>query len=220
MANRAFRWKSGLAGGLVLLIAALLGLSACGAPQFTYSADYSANTYFKVPYGWHQLKQTDVSSALKSVGWASAGWTSAFDAGTTPSAGNFLSFDTQSPFVFAQVGTLSSTGSNEMSYNMLIDAFLPVSSSVRSQLPSNYPLTNFQLIGQQKLSPGQGVHGVEEIYTYTYGGLIADTFAQVALTNSDETKMYLLVVHCTSSCFTKNQKTIDDVISSFTVRSP
>lgn len=220
MANRAFRWKAGLAGGWVLLFAVLLSLSACGAPQYTYSADYSANTYFKVPYGWHQLKQTDVSAALQSVGWSSTGWTSAFDAGTVPSADNFLSFDTQSPFVFAQVGTLSSAGSNEMSYNSLIDAFLPVSSTVRSELPSNYPLTNFQLIGQQKLAPGQGVHGIEEAYTYTYGGLIADTFEQVALTNSDDTRLYLLVVHCTTSCFTKNQKAIDDVISSFTVRSP
>jgi len=213
LANRAFRWKSGLVGGCALLVAVVFGLTACGAPQYTYSADYSANTYFKVPYGWHQLKQTDVTSALKSAGWSGGGWTSAFD-------DNFLSFAIPSPFVFAQVGSLTSTASNGLSYNTLIDAFLPVSSSIRSQLPSNYPLTNFQLISQKKLTPGQGVHGIEETYTYTYGGMIADTFEQVALTDSDDTKFYLLVVHCTDNCFAKNQKAIDDVISSFTVRSP
>jgi hypothetical protein len=210
---------SGLVGGCVLLVAGVAGLTAC-APSFTYSADYNDHAYFKVPYAWHQLKQTDVSAALKAVGWSSAGWTSAFDAGASPTADNFLSFATQSPFVFSEVGTLTSSASSGLSYNTLIDAFLPVSSTMRGQLPSSYPLTNFQLLGQSKLTPGLGVHGIKETYNWTYGGLISDTFEQVALTNSTDTQFYLLVLHCSDSCFAKNQKAIDTVISSFTVRSP
>ena len=64
----------------------------------------------------------------------------------------------------------------------------------------------------------QGVHGVRETYEYTYHG-IADTFDQVALTNADQTVFYLLLLHCTSSCYSSDQSEINDVMSSFTIRS-
>jgi hypothetical protein len=220
LATRTLRYRSGLIG-VGALLAVLTGTAACGAPQYTYSADYSANTYFKVPHGWHQLRQTDVAAAMKAYGWSAAGaWTSAFDAASSPAAGNFLSFTSTSPFVFAEVGTLSTSASDGLSYNSLEDAFLPVSSSLRSQLPPGYPLTNFQMVSQQRITAAQGVHGIEETYSYTYGGFATDTFDQVALTNADASQFYLLVVHCTSRCFSSNQQAISDVISSFTVRSP
>ena len=48
---------------------------------------------------------------------------------------------------------------------------------------------------------------------------MADTFDMVALTNADQTEVYLLVVHCTTSCYSNDQTEINDVMSSFTVRS-
>jgi len=62
------------------------------------------------------------------------------------------------------------------------------------------------------------VHGVRETFEYTYNG-IADTFDQVALTNADQTVFYLLLLHCTSSCYSSDQSEINDVMSSFTIRS-
>ena len=41
-----------------------------------------------------------------------------------------------------------------------------------------------------------------------------------ALTNADQTQVYLLMVHCTTFCFSHNQKAIDDIMSSFTIGSP
>src|ERR1019366_5718498 len=55
----------GLAG-LSALVAVVVIIAGCGAPQFSYVADSSAQTYFKVPYGWHQISGTALSKELGS----------------------------------------------------------------------------------------------------------------------------------------------------------
>ena len=70
------------------------------------------------------------------------------------------------------------------------------------------------------LELSQGVHGVREIYDYSYPDGSVNTFDQVALTNADDTEVYLLLVHCLASCYSKHQSEIDTVMKSFTVRSP
>jgi hypothetical protein len=81
-------------------------------------------------------------------------------------------------------------------------------------------LTDFHLLRDATMTPGQGVHGVRVTFQYTYPGIGADTFDQVALTNADDTEVYLLLVHCLASCYSKHQSQIDTVMNSFTVRSP
>jgi hypothetical protein len=102
----------------------------------------------------------------------------------------------------------------------LRDSFLPVTSTARQELSEeNSPFTDFKQIRDQVLTLGQGVHGVRETYDYTYNGGASDTFDEVALTNADQTAVYLLVLHCTTSCYSNDQTQINDVMSSFTVRS-
>ena len=222
MANRAFRFTRGLVGGCAILLAAIAGmaaLTACGAPQYTYVTDSAAKTYFKVPYGWHAISQSALSQALQTS--VSGAWVSAFGANAGQSANDIFSFGVDQPFVFAEVGKLNSTASAALSYNGLEDVFLPVTSQARSAESGAFPVTNFQLLRQSMLTPGShGVHGVRVTYEYTYQDGTADTFDQVALTNADQTQVYLLMVHCTTSCYAHNQKAIDDVLSSFTVGSP
>jgi hypothetical protein len=110
LASKAHRVVKGLVGGCALLLGVIV--TGCAAPQYTYVANSSQNAYFKVPYGWHEISP----SALKAVTGSSNGvWTVAYQAGSQPSAKDFLSFGTSQPFVFAEVGTLSSTGMNELS---------------------------------------------------------------------------------------------------------
>jgi hypothetical protein len=219
LASKAHRVTKGLVGGCALLLG--VALSGCAAPQFTYVANASDNTYFKVPYGWHKIGDAALSSELKAVaGGSGGGWTVAYEAGHQPTADDFLSFGTSEPFVFAEVGQLSSTASNELSYDTLRDFFLPVTSTARENAAAQgFPLTDFKQIRDQVLTLGQGVHGVRETYDYTMTGGIADTFDEVALTNADQTTVYLLVLHCTTSCYSNDQTEINDVMSSFTIRS-
>jgi hypothetical protein len=210
LASKARRVVQGLVGGCAVLLG--VAVTGCGAPQYTYVANSGASTYFKVPYGWHKIS----ASALKAVTGSSSGvWTVAYQAGSQPSANDFLSFGTSQPFVFAEIGTLSSTGMNELSYDALRDFFLP-GPPASSQ---GFPFTGFSQIRDQVLTPGQGVHGVRETFNYTDNG-VTDTFDEIALTNPDQTEVYFLVLHCTSSCYSSDKTEINDVMSSFTIRSP
>jgi hypothetical protein len=201
---------------------ATVGLSACGAPSYTYVADSAAKAYYKVPTQWHQISQKDLDAALKAAGGSADGiWSTAFDADTAPSGSNFLAPSITKPFVFAEVGTLSPTVSNEISYNVLRDFMLPVTSTTREQdAASGFPLTNFKSLLDQTITGQQGVHGVRETFQYTFPGGIVDTFDEDVLTNADQTVVYFLMVHCTATCYSQDQNNIDTVMSSFTVGSP
>lgn len=219
MASKAHRVVRGLVGGCAVLLG--VAVTGCAAPQYTYVANSGADTYFKVPYGWHKISNASLASELQTeTGSSNGAWTVAYEAGASPTASDFLSFDTTHPFVFAEIGALSSTASNELSYDSLRDFFLPVTSTARSNASSEgFPLTGFSQSRDQVLTPGQGVHGVREIFDYTDNG-VTDTFDEIALTNADQTEVYLLVLHCTSSCYSSDQTEINDVMSSFTIRSP
>jgi len=219
--NRAFRSTRGLTGGLVLLFSVLMviGLSACGAPAYNYVADDSAGTFYKVPTQWHQLSQKNLDAALTSEGLSGAGiWSTAFDGASAPSGTDFLAPDISKPFVFAEVGTLNSTASNAVSYNMLRDFMLPVTSSARSE-DTTFPLTGFKSLRDQTITGAQGVHGVRETFQYTFPTGQSDTFDEDSLTNADQTVVYYLLVHCTNACYAQNQNAINTVMTSFTIGS-
>ena len=225
MTNRAFRSTRGLVGGLAILLVAVLstiGLSGCGAPAYTYVADSSAGTFYKVPHAWHQISPKSLNAALEAAGGSGAGvWSTAYDADSAPSAGHFLAANVGQPFVFAEVGTLSPTVSAELSYNMLRDFMLPVTSSTRqADAQSGFPLTNFKQLRDDTITGKQGVHGVRETFQYTFPSGVADTFDEDVLTNANQTVVYFLMVHCTNACYTGNQTNINTVMSSFTVGSP
>jgi hypothetical protein len=201
---------------------ATVGLSACGAPAYTYVADSTASTYYKVPSQWHQISQKDLNAALQAAGGSSAGvWSTAFDASSAPAGSNFLASALGHPFVFAEVGMVSATVSNELSYNMLRDFMLPVTSNSRQQdAASGFPLTNFKQLRDQTITGKNGVHGVRETFQYTFPTGVVDTFDEDVLTNADQTVVYFLMTHCTDSCYAQNQDNINTVMSSFTVGSP
>jgi hypothetical protein len=214
----AHRVAKGLVGGCALLLG--VTLTGCGAPQYTYVANSSESTYFKVPHGWQQISQSALDHELDEVEGGTAGWAVAYEAGSKPTANDFLAFDTNQPFVFAEIGTLTTTASRELSYDSLEDMFgLPVTSQARQDAGSSFPLTNFKQLRDETLTPGQGVHGVRETFDYTLNGDLTDTFDEVALTNADQTEVYLLVLHCTQACYNNDQTEINDVMSSFTIRS-
>jgi hypothetical protein len=199
-----------------------VGLTACGSPAYTYVADSPAQAYYKVPSQWHQISQQSLDAALKAAGTSGDGiWSTAFDGSSSPSGDNFLAGDLNQPFVFAEVGTLTSTGSNELSYNMLRDFMLPVTSDSRTEYAAEgFPLTGFKSLRDQVISGKQGVHGVRETFDYTFPAGEANTFDEAVLTNADQTVVYFLIVHCTATCYSQHQNDINTVMSSFTVGSP
>ena len=217
MASMAHRVAKGLVGGCALLLG--VTVTGCGAPQYTYVANSSQSTYFKVPHGWHQISGSALQKVEAQVQYPAGAWQVAYEAGGSPNASDFLGFGADHPFVFAEIGTLTPAGSQDLSYNVLRDIFLPVTSTARQNEPAGYPLTGFKQIRDQNLTPGLGVHGVRETFEYTLNGGPTDTFDEIALTNAEDTVVYFMVLHCTTSCYSSDQTQINDVMSSFTIRS-
>jgi hypothetical protein len=212
--------RRGLSAIAGLGTALALFLAGCGAPSYTYVANTGQNTYFKVPYSWQQINSTALVKAITNGGSANGAWIVGYDASGKPSAQHVLGMVPDSPFVYATVGQLNSATTDMLSYNVLKDFFLPVTSTARTDAAQQgFPLTGFRLLASSNLAPGQGIHGVGETYDYTFPGNRVVTFEQVALTNATNTEVYLLLVHCTATCFTHNKAQISAVINSFTVRS-
>ena len=146
----------------------------------------------------------------------------AYDAAPAPAALHLFSPNATKPFVFAFVIPVNPSVSQTLSDNGLRDVLLPVTPSGRlaAAQGGNFPLTHFRLLRDRVITAGQGVHGVSETFEYTYPGGITDTFGKVALTNSDKTQLYVLMVHCVAACYSQNRDQFDTIMSSFIVRSP
>jgi len=223
LASKTSRIGKVLGGLAVLLVAGTA--AGCAAPQYTYVSDTSANTYFKVPYGWHRISDVSLAAQFKTPGNAlgqNGTWDIAYDAAPAPAAVHLFSPDATKPFAFAFVTPLNLSASRSLSDNGLRDVLLPVTSAARlaAAQAGSFPLTHFRLLRDAEVKPGPGVHGVWDTYSYTYPGGTTDTFDQVALTNSDKSQLYVLMVHCIARCYSQNHDQIDTIVSSFTVRSP
>ena len=207
-------------GGLGVLLVAVIA-TGCAAPQFTYVSDSGANTYFKVPYGWHRISDVSLAAQFKSLG--TGAWDIAYDAAPAPAAVHVFSPNAKQPFAFALVAPLPAAASKSLSSDDgLRDVLLPVTSAGRLAVAQGgtFPLTHFRLLRDMLIKPGQGVHGVSDTFDYTYPGGITDTFGKVVLTNSDKSQLYVLIVHCVATCYSHNRDQIDTIMTSFTVRSP
>jgi hypothetical protein len=219
MESMARRVARNLADGCALLLA--VSVSGCAPPQYTDVSNPGQTLDFDVPHAWHQISAQSLASELKAAGLQAPGlWEVAYEAGPESTAADFFAFDNAQPFVFAETGTLTSAASAGLSYNALRDFFLPVTVTARkneSSQPGN-ALSGFRHIRDQVLTPGNGVHGVRETFDYTLTGTgEAATWDEIALTNAQRTRVYFLVLHCSTGCYSADQTQINDVMSSFTV---
>lgn len=87
------------------------------------------------------------------------------------------------------------------------------SSGRQNAVAHGFPFTRFSQIRDQLLPLGRGAYGVRETYDYTFSGH-ADTFDEDVITNADRSGIFLLVVHCVTTCYSSYRTEIDYVMSS------
>ena len=164
MASKAHRVVRGLVGGCAVLLG--VAVTGCGAPQYTYVANSGADTYFKVPYGWHKISAPPRSET--ETGSSSGVWTVAYEAGASPARATSFRSTPASRSCSPRSARSAPPASNELSYDSLRDFFLPVTSTAQvDRRPEGFPLTDFKPDPRPALTPGQGVHGVRETFEYT-----------------------------------------------------
>lgn len=208
------------AAGAVLAVVA-----GCGTPAYTYAADTADHAYFKVPSSWSQVDPTKLAEVqdafLTNSAAGKAGgsfiWSRAYTTTAKPALTSLLT-GSQTPVVYASVQNLKDSLRAELSYDFMRDLLFPVTSQARQQAnAAGETLTGFDLVTSSTITAPDGVRGINELFEYDVNGE-PDAFDQTVLTNSETTKLYLLLVQCYQGCFASHAAQIKAVIQSFTVR--
>jgi hypothetical protein len=211
-----------LAAGLAVLTG--LALTGCGAPAYVYAADGTDHAYFKVPASWRQVSPqfvTQVQEGLlgKSLAGAAGGsyaWSRVYTAEASPTLTALLAASNQ-PVVYASVQNINSSLRAGLSFNVMQDLLFPVTAAGRKAASAaGEKLTGFELISNTVVTNSSGMRGINELYEYTVNGQ-PDAFDQTVVTNSETTKLYLLLVQCYQACFIAHRPQIAAVVNSFTV---
>jgi hypothetical protein len=217
---RWLRFREGPAvAGLVLLAAALL--AGCGAPRYTYVKNSADHMYVKIPASWHSIDQKDLDNAIgldPAEDASSRGlWLQGYDAADTPSALHLFGSSAPEPAVLVSVQQVPQASRGGLSLDGLRDFFFPVSPTAR-QNNQNPQLTGFGLLADDVLTPGDGVRGVHTVFRYRLGGGPPQMMDQTGYLNDDASKLYLLLVRCSNTCYKDRHGEIENVVSSFTIR--
>lgn len=199
---------------------ALVMLSAC-TPSKQYAGSKTDGAFFSVPNGWTKIStealtkeeskstnQNDLdrlAMVTYQVGFTKAKKMSARKV--------FMLEPTDQPVLFARFRDLFPEERNSISLNSLRDIILPIT---QYQDGSKVNDRNFQLFDDQEIVE-KGGKGVSLLYSFDYNG-VNETVNQVALYSSDQNKIYLFIIRCSTTCYNKNIDEIDEIVKSFTVR--
>ncbi len=202
-------------------VALALSLNACGESSKLYPASKSEGVFFSVPTNWKSISPAVLNKFERESAdpeaeprQALVKWQIAYSTDSKIKVAEVFNLTAPSkPLVFARVRELSSSEINSVSYNALRDVIVPVTQIINGDDPS---APDFEILADQEVVQ-EGGRGVQTIYRFSIDD-VKQTINQTALMSNDRTTMYIFVVRCTSECYSKNEKNIDEIVSSFTVQ--
>ncbi|GGK67299.1 hypothetical protein Sme01_09700 [Sphaerisporangium melleum] len=204
-------------------------LAGCAGAEFTYVMGSDGQSYFKVPASWRKVDQKaldrevfgDLSSATAQAR-KQLSWTVGYDGFREPSADHLLGGKGDEPFVFAMVSTLTETQRDAVSLDTLRNTVLPVAvdDETREKLEdtSGYPYKGFELLKDEVLQPGDGVRGVHVVYNLKVLGGPVQTFDQTTYLAADGTRVSVLLIRCSATCYRARAGELDRIAQSFKVK--
>jgi hypothetical protein len=205
--------------GLVMALA--LSISACGESSQLYPASKENGVFFSVPKTWNSLSYAALSKYEKGSADKQENsreslvrWQIAYSLDPKIKVSSVFTLKPpSSPLVFARVRDLTAEETNDFSYNSLRNVIVPV-----TQLADGTDLgvDDFEILNDREVVE-KGARGVQTIYRFTLQGE-QQTFNQTALISEDRTMIYILIGRCTTTCYKKNKKAIEEIVSSFTVQ--
>ena len=204
----------------LLGIALVLGLTGCGESSKLYPSSKSEGVFFSVPTNWKALSTASLNKYEKestepegAARQALVKWQIAYTTNKKLKAAEVFNLTAPTkPLAFARVRDLENSEINSVSYNTLRDVIVPVTQIIEGDDPS---APDFQILVDQEVVQ-KGARGVQTVYSFSIDGK-EQTINQTSLMANDRTKLYIFVVRCTTECYNKNKKKIEEIVSSFTV---
>lgn len=223
--GRVERRRPSRAAVLAAALAAAVGLGACAGSGFQYVKSSEANAYFKVPEDWElydedailEREAGELSPEQLEVSKQSQ-WLTAFDADPQPSLDHLfarLTEPTDHPVGVAHVRALAPDERDALSLAALRSQSFggtdPV--AVAEQGDERVEV----LRNEDVVRPG-GLHGNHLVVSLRLEDGPPVTVNQTALVDDATRLLYLFRVTCESQCYAQNEKLIDDIVESWTVK--
>jgi hypothetical protein len=202
-----------IAAGLVAVVA----VAGCSS-SYNYVSNSGDRTYFKVPKKWTLFDEKDILDGIGSnltdaqrQQELDDNWRVAFDAAAKPTLRHLGATSAKDPAGIAVVRNLSFDAADGLSLSSLRNYFFDVDTALQDQTG--------EVVDYEELQLNGGFHGSHLVanLTMTDGGVM--TIDQTMLLDQATTKVYALIVSCSSSCYEHNSKQIKQVVDSWTVRA-
>jgi hypothetical protein len=192
-------------------------LAGCANSGYDYVKSSSDRTYFKVPSKWTLYDEEaladrfngDLTDAQRRQ-LLDDTWRVAFDASPTPTLRHLLETGAKDPSGVALVRTLTFDDADTVSLSALRNYFFDVDKALEDGTGEVVTYEDLQLDGGFR-----GSHLVANLSMSDGGAMTID---QTILLDQATTKLYALIVSCSSVCYERNSGDIKKVVESWTVR--
>lgn len=206
---------------LGLFMALTLALTGCAESSNLYPSSKADGVFFSVPKNWNGLStevlnkyERKASADQQKVNQSLVRWQIAYSLDTKFKVSTVFTLKPpSSPLIFARVRDLTGIEQNDFSYNSLRNVVVPV-----TQLADGVDLgiPDFRiLLDEERVE--KGARGVHTIYSFSLDG-IEQTLNQTVLMSNDRSTVYILMARCATTCYTKNKKSIEAIVTSYTVQ--
>jgi hypothetical protein len=206
---------------LALFMVLTLALTGCGESSKIYAASKIDGVFFSVPKSWHGLSNEALNKYEKSSAddestsrQSLVRWQVAYSTDPKIKVSQVFSLKpVKSPLVFVRVRDLNGSEINDFSYNSLRNVIVPV-----TQLSEGADLgvPDFKILEDGEVVE-KGARGIQTIYSFSIDGT-QQTFNQTVLMSNDRSTLYIFMVRCATTCYTKNKKVMEEIVTSYTVQ--
>jgi len=193
-------------------------LAGCAGSGYDYVKSSSDRTYFKVPSKWTLYDEQDLADRFNGdltdaqrKQLLDDTWRVAFDASPNPNLRHLLETNAKDPSGVALVRTLNFDDADSVSLSALRNYFFDVDTAMND---GTGEVTTYE-----DLSLDGGFHGSHLVANLTMTDGSVMTIDQTMLLDQATTKLYALIVSCSSVCYEHNSKQIKEVVDSWTVRA-
>jgi hypothetical protein len=202
---------------MTAVVAAAVFVAGCGDSGFHYVKSSSDRTYFKVPDRWTLFDEDEIVEGLgeelteeQRDSELSRAWQVAFDADPKPSIKHLANSGANHPLGFAEVRPLSAETADTTSLQSMRNYFVDVDTALEND--------TVEILEYEDLSLEGGFRGLHMVANFV-GETGTTTFDQTILVDQSTSKVYALVVRCSSVCYERNEGDIKGVVDSWTVRA-
>lgn len=214
---------AGLPAGLLVAIIVSL-LVGCSTPEYTYVSSSKYNTVFRVPADWNRIPEEELEKTLfgdesaTSQVVAENAWVAGFDASEKPDIDHLFGSNAEEPNLYAVVRDLDPQTQGQLSLDSMRDLLLPVTEEARQRAEAaGLSPEGFELLQDEQIATEGGLRGVRVVYNYDLGESL-QTFDQTVLVDQSTSRVYMLLVRCSATCYRERSDELKGVVTSFTVK--